>query len=261
MLPGSSRCPLFTLWPVLCHFRDSWSYFRCCLSRVSRNMASCAWSVNAITSTISAFVSFVRRFVSSASFSSCNLFTVKWHWDIQLFSSFFSAFLRIVAAFTLFTVDLSVWFFGESLSWKQRVLKWRWFFQPSNFLVTFSRGDNPRQWNELAQDENKRRHKHTQGDHHHHPAVSREATKTASITWLLLSIYLSAVRVMSLSRSLCLSALGFSWWYLWTGDEGALSFCDQKTVGSREPALVACLVTSSWGVQSTGDSFWSEDLP
>ena len=37
----------------------------------------------------------------------------------------------------------------------------------------------------------------------------------------------------------------------------ALSFCDQKTVESRESALVACLVTSSWGVQSTGDSFWS----
>jgi len=49
----------------------------------------------------------------------------------------------------------------------------------------------------------------------------------------------------AMSRSLCLSASGFSWWYLWTGDEGALSFCDQKTVGSREPALVACLVTSS----------------
>ena len=95
----------------------------------------------------------------------------------------------------------------------------------------------------------------------YHHAVGREATKTASITWLLLSIYLSAVRVMSMSRYLCLSASGFSWWYLWTGDEGALSFCDQKTVGSREPASVACLVTSSWGVQSTGDSFWSENLP
>ena len=54
--------------------------------------------------------------------------------------------------------------------------------------------------------------------------------------------------------------LYISWWYPWTGDEGALSFCDQKTVESREPALVACLVTSSWSVQSTGDSFWSEDL-
>ena len=58
---------------------------------------------------------------------------------------------------------------------------------------------------------------------YHHHAVGREATKTASITWLLLSIYLSAVRVMSRSRSLCLSASGFSWWYPWTGDEGALS--------------------------------------
>ena len=95
----------------------------------------------------------------------------------------------------------------------------------------------------------------------HHQAVGRDATKTASITWLLLSINHSAVRVMSMSRSLCLSTSGFSWWYPWTGDEGALSFCDQKTVESREPALLACLVTSSWYVQSTGDSFWYEDLP
>ena len=69
-------------------------------------------------------------------------------------------------------------------------------------------------------------------------AVGRDATKTASITWLMLS------------------ASCFSWWYPWTGDEGALSFCDQKTVESREPALVA-----SWGVQSIGDFLWSEDLP
>ena len=96
---------------------------------------------------------------------------------------------------------------------------------------------------------------------YHHHAVGREATKTASITWLLLSIYLSAMRVISLSRYLCLSASDFFWWDLWTGHESGFSFCNQKTVGSREPALVACLVTSSWGVQSTGDSFWSEDLP
>ena len=95
----------------------------------------------------------------------------------------------------------------------------------------------------------------------HHHSVGREATKTASITWLLLSICFSAVRVMSMSRSLCLSSWGFSWWYIWTGDEGALSLSDQKTVEIRKPASVACLVTSSWGVQSTGDSFWSEDLP
>ena len=64
-------------------------------------------------------------------------------------------------------------------------------------------------------------------------------------SWLLLSIYLSAVRMMS--TSLCLSASCLSWWYSWTGDDGALSFCDQKTVEGRESALVACLVTSSWG--------------
>ena len=84
------------------------------------------------------------------------------HWGILMFSSFFCAFLRIVAAFTHFTVDLSVRLFGVTLSWKQRVLKWRWFFQPANFLVTFSTGDNPRRWWELAQEENKRGHKHTQ---------------------------------------------------------------------------------------------------
>jgi len=39
----------------------------------------------------------------------------------------------------------------------------------------------------------------------------------------------------------------------WSGDEGALSFCDQKTVESREPALVAYVVKSSWGVQPTAD--------
>ena len=81
---------------------------------------------------------------------------------------------------------------------------------------------------------------------HHHHAVGRHATKTASITWLIALHLSSAVRVMSMSRSLCLSASGFSWWCPWTGDEGALSFCDQKTVESRESALVACLVTSSW---------------
>ena len=40
----------------------------------------------------------------------------------------------------------------------------------------------------------------------------------------------AAVRVMSMSRPLCISASGFSWWYHWTGDEGALTFCDKKTV-------------------------------
>ena len=83
--------------------------------------------------------------------------------------------------------------------------------------------------------------------HFHHHAARRDATKTASITWLLLSSYLYAIRVVSMSWSSCISASGLSWWYHWTGDEGALSLCD--------------LVTSSWGVQSTGDSFWSEDLP
>ena len=48
------------------------------------------------------------------------------------------------------------------------------------------------------------------GIHHHHHAVGRDAIKSASITLLLLSMYLSAVRVMSMSRSLCLSASGFS---------------------------------------------------
>jgi len=48
------------------------------------------------------------------------------------------------------------------------------------------------------------------GHHHHHHAVVRDATKSASITWLLLSVCLSAVRRMSMSRSLYLSALGFS---------------------------------------------------
>ena len=57
----------------------------------------------------------------------------------------------------------------------------------------------------------------------HHYAVGHDATETASITWLLLSIYLSAVIVMSISRSLCLSASGLCWWYPWTGDEGSLS--------------------------------------
>ena len=38
----------------------------------------------------------------------------------------------------------------------------------------------------------------------HHHGVGRDATKTASIIWLLLFIYRSAVRVMSMSRSLYL---------------------------------------------------------
>jgi len=59
---------------------------------------------------------------------------------------------------------------------------------------------------------------------------------------------------MSMSRSLCLSASGFSWWYPWTRDEGDLSYCDQKTDESIESALLACLVTSSWGVQSIDGS-------
>ena len=58
---------------------------------------------------------------------------------------------------------------------------------------------------------------------HHHHAAGRNATKATSVTSLLLSICFSAVRVMSMSRSLCLSASGFSWWYPWTGDAGALS--------------------------------------
>ena len=37
--------------------------------------------------------------------------------------------------------------------------------------------------------------------YHHHHAVGRDATKTASITCLLLSLYLFAVRVMSMSLS------------------------------------------------------------
>ena len=94
--------------------------------------------MKAFTSAIYASVSVVRTFVSSASFSSCNVFTVKWHWDILMFSNFFSVFLTIVVAFTPFTVDLSFRLFGITLSWRQRVLKWRWFFQPASFLVTFS---------------------------------------------------------------------------------------------------------------------------
>ena len=95
--------------------------------------------------------------------------------------------------------------------------------------------------------------------HHHHRSIAMRQ-KLLRFTWLLFSIYLSDVGVTSMSRSLCLSASGFTWWYPWTGDEGALSFCDQKTVESREPVLVACLVTTSWGVLSTGDYLWSIDL-
>ena len=92
--------------------------------------------------------------------------------------------------------------------------------------------------------------------HHHHHAISRDATKTASITWVYCSLFISLLWEWCPWVGLkCLSASGFSWWFLWTGDEGALSFYDQKTVESRESALVACLVTFSWGIQSTGDSF------
>ena len=51
------------------------------------------------------------------------------------------------------------------------------------------------------------------------PAVAMRQ-RVLPFTWLMLSI-----------------DLGFSWWYPWTGDEGALSFCDQKTVESRESVL------------------------
>ena len=55
-----------------------------------------------------------------------------------MFNSCFSAFLRIVDAFIPFTVDRICRLFGITLAWRQRVLKWRWFFQQANFLVVFS---------------------------------------------------------------------------------------------------------------------------
>lgn len=136
MLSRSSRCRLSALWPTCFCFRNSWSYFRCCLSRVSRKVVSCACSMNSVSSSFSVSVSFVSNY----SFSSSNLFTVKWHWDILMFNSFFSAFLRIIDAFIFFTVDFScrLFAFGITLSWRQRVLKWRWFFQQATFIVTIS---------------------------------------------------------------------------------------------------------------------------
>ena len=65
-------------------------------------------------------------------------------------------------------------------------------------------------YTKVGYDHTHERYYYTNVEYHHHHAVGREATKSASITSLLLSIYLSAVRVMSRSQSLCLSASGFS---------------------------------------------------
>ena len=79
--------------------------------------------------------------------------------------------------------------------------------------------------------------------HHHHHAVGRDATKTASIH-LTIAFYLSLCCESDVHESVFMSlSFRFLLMVSLTGDEGALSFCDQKTVESHHTRLIMCLIS------------------
>ena len=70
------------------------------------------------------------------------------------------------------------------------------------------------------------------------PSCCRSRCDKDCFYHLTIALHLSLCCECDVHESVFLSlSFRFSWWYPWTGDERALSFCDQKTVESREPAF------------------------